>query len=558
LLVPPARFRRALSAHLRWIVPALVAATCLPATVCALWALTFAPLGRDQGIFQYVAWALRNGARGYSDFHEINGPLPHAWHLLLQKLGGEDAHVFRSIDTLFIVSVYAVASASIPQWLGRKPSWPEAAAWSLAGLALLGAQYARYDWWQTSQREALYAVLLYGSLALQILGHGARTQKRAFGYLAAAGALTALTWYGKPPCALFAGLQLAVLVADRRALSVSLGRAIGFGAIGAAVSSAAVLLFVLAYEDWRSGLKMLSVVPLLHHTIWHKSIVGCYQSYGNGPRVDWAAATTALLLAAFFIFRLPRQALLAFVLPLGGFAVFVGQGKGFPYHMHMMTLGTAVAELLLMAVAAEWAHRAFEWCDLVALAALGLGMEARQSALLSPGVKGDWSAVGATPQLRSSTSYLEDFPWGDFFLKDLHDASDYVRQHTRPDDRLQTFGLDPYFLFLSRRQSATPVIYNFELNVDATLEGGEGGSLSPAERARVLAYREDAESQVLEHVITAPPAAFIFFDHAPFTYPQDGEADFARHCPRVYRWLDSRYGAALRFGTIRVRFRSDR
>jgi hypothetical protein len=522
-----------------------------------LQALTFAPLGRDQGIFQYVAWALRHGARGYRDFHDINGPLPHAWHSLLQALGGEDSHVFRTIDTMFIVSIYALAASGTPFWLGRKPSWPEAIAWALAGVGILGAQYARYDWWHTAQREALYAVLVYASVTLQVLGHHTRTPRRALLCFGASGALTALTWFGKPPCVVFAMLQLAVLVVDRRSLAVSLRRALGSGAAGAAASGAGVLLFVLAYEDWRSGLRMLSSVPLLHHTIWNKSLLECYEAYGNAPRINWAVVTTVIFLGTFFVFRLPRRALLSLVLPLGGFTVFAGQGKGFPYHMHMLTLGTGVTELALMAVAADWGRRAPAWCDFVAVAALGLGLEARKSAVLSPGLKGSWAEVGATAQLRSSTSYLEDFPWGDFFLKDLYEASDYVRKHTRPDDRIQTYGLDPYFLFLSRRQTATPVIYDFELNVDAALEGGSGASLSSSQRSQILSYRSSAESLVLERVVSSPPAAFVFFDQAPFTYPEDGEADFARHCPTVYRWLDSRYAAAMRFSKIRVRLRND-
>jgi hypothetical protein len=540
-----------------WLVPALAAAACLFASVQALQALTFAPLGRDQGIFQYVAWALRHGARGYRDFHDINGPLPHAWHLLLQSLGGEDSHVFRTLDTGFIVSIYALAAAGTPFMLGRKPAWPEAVAWGLAGVGILGAQYARYDWWHTSQREALYAVLVYASVTLQVLGHHTRTPGRAVLCFGAAGALTALTWFGKPPCVVFAMLQLAVLVMDRKNLGVPLRRAIGFGAAGAAASGACVLLFVLAYEDWRSGLRVLSVVPLLHHTIWNKSLLECYEAYGNAPRIDWAMVTTALFVAAFFVCRLPNRALLGLVLPVGGFAVFAGQGKGFPYHMHMLTLGTGVMQLALMAVAADWGRRAPAWCDLVAVAALGLGLDARKSAVLSPGIQGNWAGVAATAELRSSRSYLEDFPWGDFFLEDLYVASDYVRKHTRPDDRIEVYGLDPYFLFLSRRQSATPVIYNFELNVDAALEGGHGASLSSSQRSEILSYRDRAESLVLERVTSAPPAAFVFIDHAPFTYAEDGEADFARHCSTVHHWLDSRYAATLRFGKIRVRMRSD-
>ena len=62
---------------------------------------------------------------------------------------------------------------------------------------------------------------------------------------------------------------------------------------------------------------------------------------------------------------------------------------------------------------------------------------------------------------------------------------------------------------------------------------------------------------MLARVKTSPPAAFVFFDKAPFGHPDDGEADFAKHCPDVYRWLDERYAPATRIGTVRVRLRKD-
>src|ERR1700689_1864165 len=61
-------------------------------------------LGRDQGIFQYVAWAVRHGARDYRDVRDVNGPLTHLIHLVFQMLGGADEHRFRVLD-LTITSV---------------------------------------------------------------------------------------------------------------------------------------------------------------------------------------------------------------------------------------------------------------------------------------------------------------------------------------------------------------------------------------------------------------------------------------------------------------------
>src|ERR1700722_6738381 len=48
------------------------------------------PLGRDQGIFQYVGWAIRQGQVDYRDVRDVNGPLTHLLHVALLALGGAD------------------------------------------------------------------------------------------------------------------------------------------------------------------------------------------------------------------------------------------------------------------------------------------------------------------------------------------------------------------------------------------------------------------------------------------------------------------------------------
>jgi hypothetical protein len=540
------------------IAPMVLALACVAAVVEALHHQTFATFGRDQGIFQYVGWALRHGARPYRDFHEINGPLPHLYHALMQELGGEDEHVFRTLDTLLLCGVYALAAPAIPRWVGLELRRGDRLLWALAGVAVLGAQYVRYDWWHTSQREGLYAILVLASLALQGAAHEARDAHRAVRLFALAGAATALPWFGKPPCVVFALLQVAVALHDRANLPVKPLRALAAGVGGAAVTSGVMIGFVLVFEDAAQGVRMLSQVPLLHHTIWNLSLLECYRAFGNAPRIDWALGITAAFVAAFFALRLPRRALLALVLPVGGFVVFASQGKGFPYHLHMVTLGMGAMELVLVAALARRAQQgSAAFGAAAAVGALLLGLQCREDAVMSPGTKGDWAKIGATKDMRASGAYLDHFEWGDFFARDLRDAASFVESRTRDGERVQTYGLDPYFLFLAHRHSASPVIYDFELNVDAALKGGSGAMPSAADRAALLAYRDAAEELVLAAVQASPPAAFVFFDKAPFSYPEDGEADFKAHCPKVAAWLADRYVPAARFGTVRVRMRLD-
>jgi hypothetical protein len=552
-----------------WVLAFLVAVVGLVPTIRALYAQTFAVLGRDQGIFQYVAWALRNGDRAYRDIHEINGPLPHAWYILMQRLGGEDEHVFRSIDTALLVVVYALAGSTLPRWVGlelgeRKDRFTTHASWIAASLTILGAQYSRYDWWHTAQREELYALLVFGSLALQSIGQTTKSPRTALLVFALAGMTTTLPWFGKPPCAVFTGLQCAVLVLDRKRLAIPLKQALLAAAAGAVVVGLGMLAFLLSYSDIGRGIDLLSKVPRLHHTIWNEDLRGLYRAYRNGPRLDWALATFVAFVAVFRLFDLPRRALLGFVLPIGGFSVFAGQGKGFPYHLHMLTLGTGVLQLLIAAALARALQRGWRTerattalAFVASLAAVGLGAKAMEDASKSPGIIGKWTVAGATPEKRTSETYLERFPWGDFSAKDLRDAANYLTFHTEPTDRIQVYGFDPYLLFLARRKSASPVIYSFELNVDAALAGGKGARPTPELRDWLLAYRDEAEALVLRSAEAEPPAAFALIDRAPFTHPANAERDFEAHCPKLYQWMTERYERGATFGIVRIWLRTD-
>jgi hypothetical protein len=577
----PTAIAWAIASRAAWLLPLLVAVAAAGPSLWALHEQSFAILGRDHGIFQYVAWALRNGDRAYRDIHEINGPLPHAWHIVMQLLGGEDEHTFRLIDTALLVTVYLFASWTLPRWVGldlslrsdgtqgaRSAAWARL-FWMLAGIGVLGAQYARYDWWHTAQREGLYSMLVLGSLALQSIGHTTSEPRRAVAAFFFAGLGSSLAWFGKPPCAIFSVLQVAVLWLDRANVRLPLRRVSAAAGAGAVVSFAAMLAFVLTHADPARGIEILSKVPRLHHTIWNESLRGIYRAYNNAPRLDWAFATFACFVVAYRVLGMPRRALLAAVLPIGGFLVFVGQGKAFPYHLHMLTLGTGVAQLVIMAGLARYMQSAHDRCDgvrawtlvttaaLAPAAALGLGLKSAEDALLSPGVKGRWSTAGATAELRASRAYVDLFPWGDFFANDLRDAAGYLAFHTLPDERIQTYGFDPYLLFLARRKSASPVIYNFELNVDAALEGGPGARPSEEQKAWLRAYRDEAEELVLRAVEASPPAAFVLLDRAPFTHPESSEKDFATHCPKLNAWMSERYVRAAVFGTVRIWLRRD-
>src|SRR5690606_21294946 len=116
--------------------------------------------GRDQGIYQYVAWAISQGERNYVDVCDINGPLTHAIHQVFQALGGTDELGFRVLDLVTSSVAFATIGAAMPG-LTRVAGSPAPApapacrvAWALATWAVLSVQYLSYNPWRSEEHTS--------------------------------------------------------------------------------------------------------------------------------------------------------------------------------------------------------------------------------------------------------------------------------------------------------------------------------------------------------------------------------------------------------------------
>src|SRR5690606_23186021 len=135
--------------------------------------------GRDQGIFQYVAWAVTQGEVAYRDVRDVNGPVITLVHLAFLALGGADEHRFRVLDLAITGASFAAAGACLPSLSWRSAASREGgeaagapvplaarAAWSLAAWAALSSQYLAYGFWDTAQRESFLDWFVLVSIAL--------------------------------------------------------------------------------------------------------------------------------------------------------------------------------------------------------------------------------------------------------------------------------------------------------------------------------------------------------------------------------------------------------
>ncbi len=374
-----------------------------------------------------------------------------------------------------------------------------------------------------------------------------------------------MPWFGKPTYAVFTVLQLAALLADARA-TVPRRRALGVFVAGAAVGALVPLAFLLLYGDAAAYLHVqLADVPAMYRFIWPRAAADIFSNPWCATQAVFALGGAVVLLALVALGEMPRSVIAAALLPVGGLASVVIQAKGFQYHLHAVTAGVALQWLVFVAWLegrTRTARRSTALLRLVPLAAAGIvALRVATAIEDSPHIRATWLLWGAsTAEARDTAEYFAHFPETDFFPWEMRETAEFLRGATRDDDTVQTYGMDPYLLFLAGRASATPYIYAYDLDADAALGGrdrrppGSPGTGGPDPRDPVTAARG---RDMLRRLVAPPPAAFVFFDGAPLLSRNDAHDDFEAHCARSAAWVHERYVHAARFGHDDVWLRRD-
>ncbi len=513
---------------------------------------SWATLGRDQGIFHYVAWAASRGEVLYRDVRDVNGPLVPLVHLFFLVLGGDDERRFRVVDLVVNALAFALAGSVLPDLGGKTVRRVvDRLAWAVSAFVVLMAQYLAFGWWDTAQRESFFDWFVVAAIASGIVAQRRMHEDQSFrGWVVACGAAACIPCFGKPTYALFTMAQLASLLADdvpvprrQRMLAFAAG-----GALGASIP----LSFLLLRGDPAAYARITFVdVPAMYRFIWPRTPGEIFALPGYDRAALLALATSAVVAALVARRTLPRRALPIAALPVIGLVSVVIQAKGFPYHFHPVSLGVSLA-LLAIAYGAWSRPRRTALRALAALLLLGIGIRARLSLSVAGFPPGPPSGVAA---VRS----FDAFERIDFFPAALRRAAEHVAAHTLPTDRVQTYGMDAYVLFLAQRRSATPYIYAYDLDVDAALGEGPNGMRSPSveQAARIRAMRARHERDMLDRLTREPPAAFVFVGRSPLMTFADAVLDFEAHCPEAAAWFSEHYRESADFDGVRVFLRYD-
>jgi hypothetical protein len=504
-----------------------------------------AAIGRDQGIFQYAAWATEHGAKLYRDVRDVNGPLVVLMHRLFFVFGGEDPHRFRALDLVLTSGTAAFVGACLPD-LDTKPRPLQRAALALVVWLLFVAQYLSYGSWDTAQRESFFDAFLCLSLGALLR---AQATGRLWGF-ALAGASSLAPWLGKPTYALFTIALLVAIAIERTDVKRRIGAFAAGGILGALVPFA----FLVARGDVGAWARItFHDVPAMYRFIWPHTILGTLTIWRDNAIL--AAGASAALLAFVVTRRISVRALPIALVPVLGLASVVIQRKGFLYHFHPATLGAVLVlgAFVQRAWSAASERRSFALHALAVALAVTLG--ARTEKQLRELPYPSLPAPDATIDER-----LAPYTRVDFFPVGLRHAADELLRATKPGETVQTYGMDPYVLFLAQRKSTTPYVYAYDLNVDAALHGSfdEGGPVpDDAQRAAIQALRDAHERDLLARMQASPPAAFVFLDRSPLLSLQDARADFEWHCPDAWSWLALRYHEVTSDEGIRVWLRNE-
>jgi len=539
------------------VAPLVIALVPLFWVADATYRSSLTTLGRDQGIFQYIAWAVSQGDVDYRDVRDVNGPLVHLIHLVMLRLGGADEHRFHLMDLWATGVTFAFVGACIPALVRkRRVSTLERAAWAGAAWVVLTAQYQLYTYWNQAQRESFCDWFLLPSIGLSILAP-AKTKHTETLRMAVIAALSTITWFGKPTFVLFTLVQAAVLFTDKQSVLPVRQRIVSF-LVGGVLGSALPLAYLFLYGDAAAFLRVSLVeVPNVYRFIWAKSAPEIFS--GEGPLLTTATglACAAVLAALVMMRELSRRLI---VVPFAIFAaignVFL-QHKGFDYHFHPLTALTALGWLIVAAMLAEHVRSAPRHRPLGRYVALGaaaaLSFEVASSMQASPHLRNVWIlAGGETPKRRADPEYFATFRTNDFYPWEMREAARYLDRSTPSDARIQVYGMDPYLLFLARRKSATPYIYAYDLNADAALDGGWQNEPSDEQANRIKQVRTDHERDMLAKLEARPPAAFVFIDGSPLTtYPRALD-DFRHCCAESAAWVDAHYHPTQSFEQFHV------
>jgi Dolichyl-phosphate-mannose-protein mannosyltransferase len=292
------------------------------------------PLIHDAPIMHYVAWRIGQGAVPYRDLFDMNFPGVYLLHLVVLKTLGAGDGAWRLFDLLWLaLGSLLIATLAAP--------WGRLAA--VGGALFFAAFHLGGGAWQAGQRDFLLCPFLLAG-ALGVTRWHEREENRALllGGLALGAGVTV-----KPHATVFALALMALVLATRQA-GRSRWTALAMLAGGLLVVPLAVLSWLASIgglEAWRE--------IVFHYLLPLYSRLGRAASWTVYRWSLWPAIAVTLAISLGHAVASRRLTFRHAVVLTGlgyGLLHYVGQGKGWEYHLYPLAAFAAV--LLFSEVAA--------------------------------------------------------------------------------------------------------------------------------------------------------------------------------------------------------------
>ena len=352
------------------------------------WSSLHWPLVHDAPLMHYVAWRMLEGAVPYRDLFDMNFPGVYLLHLLLLRTLGAGDLAWRAFDLGWL----ALGALAVAVFV-----WPWGRMAASAGALLFGLYHLAGGAWQAGQRD----FLLCPPLLVGALGVARWLESRAGGALAWGGlALGASTTLKPHTIALVLALAVVVaIVAWRDGGFVVAPLALFVG--GVAVAPLALLAWLAvagAIPAWRAIVQDY-LLPLYSRLggpeAWSIYRPGVWIPLGGGALVSLASALAGG--------RLGPRHVVAGLGALYGVLHFVGQGKGWEYHLYPLAAFSVV--LLVAEVEPALARAPLPAALLVLAGVLAAGvLLADKASAVSPA---DWERDKAERAVTLATSLRE-------------------------------------------------------------------------------------------------------------------------------------------------------
>jgi hypothetical protein len=284
-----------------------------------VWGSLTWPLVHDAPLMHYVAWRISQGAVPYRDVFDMNFPGVYLVHLFVVRVLGIGDLAWRVFDLAWLGAGVVAAAAFAARW-GRLAAGTAAVLFALYHLSG-GA-------WQAGQRDFLLCPLMLAGA----FGVARWTESRRWGPLAWGGlALGASTTTKPHTVALVGALAAVVAVAAWRARD----RVMAPMALFVAASAAAPLVVVAwlalagALPAWRA-IVLDYLLPLYSRL----GRTEAWNVYRPEVLLPIAAGAVLAVVAALGARRFESRHAVAALGVLYGVVHFVGQGKGWEYHLY--------------------------------------------------------------------------------------------------------------------------------------------------------------------------------------------------------------------------------